>query len=129
MREVADNLYVGDARDALETHEHFDAVVSMACVGSYTTHGFPIQDGPHDYDEFERAVDTVRRLVYEEGRKTLVHCQAGISRSVCVATAAIAVEEGTSFDTAYQRTRTGFMSPSNEVRYSATKYITREKLK
>lgn len=76
----------------------FDTVLSVGS-DSYraTTHHRPLVDGPEtDWPAFADAVDTARDLHRTDG-SLLVHCRAGISRSVAVLAATLAVEEDRSF--------------------------------
>ena len=94
MRQVRENLYISDLRGAEEQGDKFDTVITLSQSEPDVPHkSFSIQDHKkHDYDVFKAAVEaTIEAL--QNNDKTLVHCQAGISRSVSVASAALAVLE------------------------------------
>lgn len=94
MRQVRDNLYISDLRGAEQQGDKFETVISLSFTNpDVENNHIPLQDNKkHDYELFKKAVEeTVESL--ESGKKTLVHCQAGISRSVSVASAALAVIE------------------------------------
>lgn len=94
MRQVRDNLYISDLRGAEQQGDKFETVISLSFTNpDVENNHIPLQDNKkHDYELFKKAVEeTVESL--ERGKKTLVHCQAGISRSVSVASAALAVIE------------------------------------
>ncbi|MFB6177898.1 MAG: dual specificity protein phosphatase family protein [Halobaculum sp.] len=76
----------------------FDAVLSVGSESYHaTTHHHPLVDGPEtDWREFAAAVETARDLHRADG-SLLIHCKAGISRSVAVLATTLAVEEGRSF--------------------------------
>lgn len=144
--EIIDGLYVGDILDVQQGDtSDFDTVITVCQdnvlenVGSDNYHHFPLSDGPppenaHNpgecsYELFENAVDEA--LVHvRKGNNTLVHCHAGQSRSVCVATCVVAVVEDTSWDPAYQKVRAarGNTNPSEEIRYFGTKYVTNHRM-
>jgi len=94
MRQVRDNLYISDLRGAEQQGDKFETVISLSFTNpDVENNHIPLQDNKkHDYELFKKAVEeTVESL--ESGKKTLVNCQAGISRSVSVASAALAVIE------------------------------------
>ncbi|UVE50952.1 dual specificity protein phosphatase family protein [Haloferax larsenii] len=101
-----EDLFLGNKHAAdPEAHDHaFDFVVS-ATEDAYpaTTHHRPLVDGPgNDWQDFESAVETVRRLRGEAG-SVLVHCTAGISRSSMLLATALAAESDTRFSDALAR--------------------------
>lgn len=95
MRKVRENLYISDLRGAEQQGHKFDTVITLSLSDpkDVENHSFSIQDNKkHDYETFKKAVEkTVESL--ESDKKTLVHCQAGISRSVSVASGALAIIE------------------------------------
>lgn len=76
----------------------FDAVLSVGSDSySATTHHRPLVDGPEtDWPAFAAAVETARHLHRADG-SLLVHCKAGISRSVAVLATTLAAAENRSF--------------------------------
>lgn len=140
MRQAHDQLYIGDIADARnKSLKGFDVVVTVCQesvednISSYTEyHWFNMSDGPHcgyggdhSYETFEKAADAVLSALRDD-RMVFIHCHAGVSRSVSVAAAALAVYEGTSWDSAFARCRAGF-GPQNRpdplLVEHATRYI------
>jgi len=62
------------------------------------------QPGNQSYELFEEAANCVATLI-GSGTVTLVHCHAGVSRSVAVATAALAAVEQVSAEEAFRQVR------------------------
>lgn len=134
MNQITEHLWIGDIRDAqtvpLDDYD-IERVITICQdsvednVGCEYEH-FSFQDGPHDYELFKDATDAVLAALRNE-EITFVHCHAGQSRSVMACTAALAVYEDTSFDQAFWKVRSarGTVHPSNELRLSATRYVTR----
>lgn len=137
--EIRPKIWVGDCLDGQEADEfervEFDRVLALAS-GDHPncTDKFHLPDGgwdfdrEHDYQTFEEAVNTLRRAV-KDGDTVLVHCNAGQSRSTMTVSAALAVEDGTSFDSAYSEVRSKHppTQPSEELRFCATKYVNRRR--
>lgn len=122
MRKILSNLYIGDATDGQRHGGDFDRVVSLAALTDATTHGHALRDGEHPYEDFVSAVESVRDGL--SGDETvLVHCHAGMSRSVAVTIAAYVCEEDVSFEDAYESCRCGFTNPAPELIESAHRYI------
>jgi len=129
IRSITDNLYIGNANDGLYKGSSFDTVVALASPSENATDEFLIKDAEHDYTTFRSAVDTLRNSIQND-EEVLVHCNAGISRSVSVSIAAYVVEaEDVSYDTALEECRHGFKYPAPELLDSAKKYISDNKLK
>lgn len=122
MRQITASLYIGNADDGRRRGTEFDRVVSVAAASDQTTHAHPLADGEHDYEDFAQAVEAVAAGV-QHGESVLVHCQAGLSRSVAVAIAALVTVEGWAFDEAYDTCRSGFIHPAPELVSSAERYI------
>lgn len=135
MDKITENLHISKAIALLnlsDDHE-FDEVISLSYRDHLgieppqpTTTGdqFVFPDGPHDYEIFEGAVDyTIECL--ERGNKTLVHCQAGVSRSAGVCTAAIAVRQGIDADQAREKIKEArpVINPTSEIWKSTVQYI------
>lgn len=93
-------LYLGNwlAADPTFHDRSFDSVLSASRESHpLTTHHHPLHDGPEtDWPEFERAVDTARRLYRRDG-SLLIHCTAGISRSTTLLATTLAAEETIEF--------------------------------
>lgn len=126
MRQVRDNLWIGDCLDAKRHHEDFDTIISMVRIDQYDSghadYRFPIADGEHDHHTFGKAVRQARES-YDEGGKLLVHCQAGVSRSTAVVTAMLAVKEDKSWVEVLNDTRAGYAPVSPQLKNSAKRYI------
>lgn len=122
MDRLNKNLAVSNAQRAREIGGEFDRVVSLASPNEHTTHEHLIDDGEHDYEEFRNAVNDVIQGL-ENNEDVLVHCMAGISRSVSVCIAALTVHENMEYNTAYNTCRRGFQHPDPSLIDSAKKYI------
>lgn len=135
MDTITDNLHITKALTLMELpddHE-FDEVVSLSYRDHLgleppdpTTTGdqFVFPDGPHDYEIFEAAVDyTIESLDRDD--KVLVHCQAGVSRSAGVCTAAIAVRQGIDAEKARTKVKASrsVIDPTPEIWKSTVRYV------
>lgn len=125
MRQPYDDipLFVGTMYDPEKHVSKLSYVVTLA-PEEYpeTTHAHLFTDGPHEYATFESAVETVRELL-ETKEPVLVHCQAGSSRSVTVASTALSLYRNEPFmDVLYRVQRNG-VDPAQEVLESARKYL------
>jgi len=112
MNHVTDNLVVADIQSVRERPtQQFDRVVTV-CQDSVEDNvgcaydWFNMSDGHGEYggdasfELFAEAVDTVVAAL-EAGEHVCVHCHAGQSRSVAVATAALTVTSDRSTAEAY----------------------------
>ena len=90
MSEIAANLHVGGWHDARDRRAEFDVIINCAVDAPHNgDHQFSLVDGPgNDPQEFAAAVDEVYRH-FSAGKRVLVHCVAGMSRSVTVTAAAL----------------------------------------
>ena len=122
MRQVHQNLYIGNASDGLQKGGKFENVISLADTNKNTTHSYEITDGNHDYEIFKEAVEmTVNMLEKEE--KTLVHCRAGISRSTSVATAALTIVNDSTWNEEFKKCRHSTMLPHEKLQNSSKKIV------
>lgn len=122
-RHVYDTLYVGGHESAEQNYSEFDKIVSLSSKTDHTSDSFLINDGEHTYDVFEDAVDKVINYLDNE-QKVLVHCQAGLSRSVSVAIATqVCAYDEISYIEAIQNARFGYRMPTDELVGSAERYI------
>lgn len=106
-------IWIGDIDDLKEGDlEHIDFVLNLsswcnsqlAIQASYAH--ISIADGDGDYADFEIACQLLwNRLNNDEDENILVNCAAGVSRSVAVATTAVALRRGTGFDEELGRVR------------------------
>jgi len=122
LRQVTDNLSVGNANDARLKGNQFDRVISLAAPPETSTHEYLIPDKEHDYTIFANAVDCIIDGLETEDT-VLVHCQAGMSRSVSACIAAYVCHSGVSYETAYDECKHGFISPNSNLIESAQQYI------
>ena len=107
VRRVGDReLFLGNVHAAdPERHDYrFDHVLSATSDEQpLTTHHHPLADGPgNEWRAFEAAADVARELHRCDGA-TLIHCEAGISRSSTLVAVALAAEEGRPFVEALHR--------------------------
>jgi len=127
MRQVRDTVWIGDCLDARDIDAaNFDVVISMVNSDAYNSgsqdYWFPIFDGAHEYEDFQEAAQTFLKH-FEDGESIFIHCQAGVSRSTAVATAAIAVAEEKSWDEVYADTQAGNAPVTFALKKSAKKFI------
>lgn len=123
MDKLKDNLYVSNETLARKKGDKFDRVISLSSENENTTHKFLIDDGEHEYSKFKDAVNCALEGL-ENGEEVLVHCRAGISRSVSVCIAIYVVtEDEANYDDAYNIVQRGFQHPSPQLLDSAKKYI------
>lgn len=122
-RHVFDDLYVGGHESSKNSSDGFDIIVSMASPSENTDYNYSINDGEHKYTKFRNAVDTIINELRSD-KKVLVHCSAGLSRSVavCVATQ-VCHYENIGYITAIQNARSNTRMPENELMRSAERYI------
>lgn len=118
-------IYVGTMYDPEDYGSKFSHIVTLGPEEfSETTELHLFNDGPHEYEKFESAVDTVLHLLETTDDQILVQCQAGTSRSVTVTATAISLYTGEPFmDVLYVVSRTG-VDPAQELLQSAKRYIT-----
>ncbi|QLG30051.1 dual specificity protein phosphatase family protein (plasmid) [Halorarum halophilum] len=134
MDRLTDSLWIGDIQDARTrplADLGIDHVVTVCqnrvddnLPDSMAYTHIDIDDGPHDYEEFKRGVDTVVEAI-DNGETVFVHCHAGMSRSTCTCTAAIAVRRGLKWTEAVQfmHDRYHRMMPSVELARSGGRYV------
>lgn len=122
MDKIREHLYVSNADIARRKGEEFDEVVSLASPPECSTKEFLIDDGEHDYVTFKNSVDYIISKIDEED-DVLVHCSAGISRSVSACIATICVIDDVEFEEAYDECSRGFHNPAPQLVESAKKYI------
>lgn len=106
---IAPNLAVGNAEDSLRaSNKQFDAAVNVAIDLDFQEefrwrHKVGLLDGPgNDPLTFMAAVLLVHSLI-KQGKRVLLHCQEGTSRSVMVAATYVAAKEYATFDEALQK--------------------------
>lgn len=126
MDKLNQNLTVSNAQEAREVGDQFDKVISLAAPNKNTTNEYLIDDGEHNYEEFTKAVDAAVDGL-ENDKEVLVHCMAGISRSVSVCIATLAVTEEMKYGDAYNLCQRGFQHPNPSLVDSAKKYIREHK--
>lgn len=122
MDRITDSLAVCSEQKAREVGSEFDRVISLSSEVEHTTHSHLIEDGEHDYSVFKSAVDSASNGI-QCGDDVLVHCRAGISRSVSVCIAAYVKNYDVDYGEAYQECTRGFQYPDANLIESAKKYI------
>lgn len=140
MNRVTEELWISDAptvRELSETHQfghvltlgYFDRLGYERPSASDTGDQFVFQDkADHEYEKFAAAVDHLREaLAMPSQCPVLVHCQAGVSRSAAVCSAALAVEEDISYEAAFDRVAAARskVDPIPAIENSAKTYIQR----
>lgn len=90
MSEIAANLHVGGWHDARDRRAEFDVIINCAVDAPHNgDYQFGLVDGPGNAaDVFAAAVEEVYQH-FSSGKRVLVHCVAGMSRSVTVTAAAL----------------------------------------
>ncbi|KZX46346.1 dual specificity protein phosphatase family protein [Haloarcula sp. K1] len=135
MDKITEHLWISDAEKTrqLPDNHQFDEVVTLGyydglgleCPEASTTGDeLTFLDGPHNYEKFAAAVDYVLEAL-EAGDTVLVHCQAGISRSGGVCSAALAIHKDLPGEQALsivQQARKK-VYPESEIRASMKRYI------
>jgi protein-tyrosine phosphatase len=127
MQEIVPQLHISDAPATrkLPADHDYDEVVTLGYFNqlgytipeaSTTGDEFAFRDGPHDYADFEAAVEYVLSAL-ERGDRVLVHCQAGVSRSCGVCCAVLTDHEDISLPDAYQMVREAreIVNPAPEI--------------
>jgi len=122
MRRIIENISIGSANDSRRHGEQFDRVVSLASPTQATTDEHLIQDGEHDYSEFVAAVQKIGEAL-EKNQSILVHCNAGLSRSVSATIAALVLYKDWEYEKAYQTCKSGFIHPAPELQDSIDNII------
>lgn len=85
IRKVTELLYIGSADDARRHGEKYDYIVYLASSPKkHKSKEFLLKDGEHNYEVFKQAVDYTIGKLNNNNNTVLVHCQAGMSRSVSV---------------------------------------------
>lgn len=104
MHQVHSQLYISDLDSAEDPPEEVDTVINLSGgIRESTDIFYPLRDSEmKDQQRFNGAVkNVVKRL--EEGETLLVHCAAGVSRSVGVSVAAISEYEEINSVESFQR--------------------------
>lgn len=124
-------LFIGSSRAAAEggAEQTFSEVITLSSYSlDQTTEFVPLTDGPRvEYSQFRKAVKAVREAL-QSGRKVLVQCEVGISRSAAVIATVVAVEEGRSFKQALNEVKRyrERASPRQPLRECAKRYLHEE---
>ena len=134
MQEIIPQLHISDAPTArkLPSDHGYDEVVTLGYFNrmgysipeaSTTGDEFVFRDGPHDYADFEAAVEYVTNALGRDDR-VLVHCQAGVSRSCGVCCAALTEHSNISLPDAFQKVRGArkIVNPAPEVQESMEQF-------
>lgn len=126
MDKVHSQIYISDLDQAKNPPEEVDTVINLSGGYRETTDIFyPLRDGKmKDQQRFNGAVTNALKRI-EKGETVLIHCAAGVSRSVGVTMAAIAeLEETTSVD-AFQRIKAvrTQANPNPRIKEHVRKYL------
>lgn len=135
MDRLSDHLYIGDLVDARQESRHdelgIETVVTLTASSTATTDIHrPLRDGCNAQTMFDSAASAVVREIGNE-RKILLHCAAGESRSVAVATAVFALRDDLVIDDALQKVKSGSgdytgrptANPDERLMRSASRYV------
>lgn len=97
--EVAPNLCIGGWSAARDFGSEFDVIVNVAKdAPDFGGYHFCLVDGPgNKQSEMDAAIACVEEQI-RSGKRVLVHCVAGRSRSVTVTAAALSRTTGTPFN-------------------------------
>lgn len=135
MNLITDQLAISDAQAVrrLSTGQtDFDEIVTLGYLDGFgyerpeastTGDEFVFPDGAHEYSVFEAAVDYVVNSL-ERGDTVLVHCQAGVSRSAAVTTAALVTVSNDSLRESFSRVEAARpnVNPHPELQRSMERY-------
>jgi len=128
--QITGGLYIADIQDIRERDtSNFDHVIGVCqddcsdnlADGSITQGHVP---GEYSYEMLSEAIDAV--IAARIRRETVcVHCHCAQSRSVTVATAAMAVLDGISWDESYDKTKDArpIINPGPELVSDGKRYV------
>jgi predicted protein tyrosine phosphatase len=130
---VSDSLAFGGIPERKEIENPGDwyiiNVSSINVEGCESDINIQLNDGAYDggntQEEFERAVEEVRKALKSE-EKLFVHCAIGQSRSVSVLATAIAAEQDAEFPQVKQELmdiRGTFTEPAESLKVKAKRYL------
>jgi len=105
---VKDNLWHGGYVENLDLNGHFDTIVSMYPWEKYDfkgeTYAFEMYDGFKVDEKTLNSAVEVAAMELDNGKRVLVHCQAGLNRSSLVVVRLL-MREGMSADDAIRMLR------------------------
>lgn len=106
MSEVTPLIFISGCSSARDMGRFFDVIVNVACDAPvFGAHHFKLVDGPgNDIAVFNAAVECAKEQI-RFGRKMLIHCVGGRSRSVTVLAAAMQEELDLPFADTVERIR------------------------
>jgi len=133
LREPRRNLAISDIDAVRQTQINADRIITV-CQEPVVDHvscayeWYNMSDGTSSYggECSQRLFDqAARSLVHalENNERVLVHCHMGQSRSVSVASAALAVTEGISFHDALDECRHPEVEPDEQLQMFATRFV------
>lgn len=126
MDKVHSQVYISDLDQAETPPEEVDTVINLSGgLRDSTDIYYPLRDGEmKDQERFNGAVTNVLKRL-EENETLLVHCAAGVSRSVGVSVAAIAKYEEISSVEALQRIKEKrkVANPNPDIRQHYRQYL------
>ena len=106
FHEVAPNVYIGGWHAARDFAPSFDIVVNVAVdAPNFGGPHFHLVDGPGNPPELMREAVTCVEVAIRQGKRVLVHCVGGRSRSLTVVAEAIRRVHGTPLTTTIERMR------------------------
>lgn len=134
MDAITNQLFIADelaVKRLSPDSNKFDSIVTVGYTrykntppeASDTGDELYFADGEHDYSDFKRAVDYVINKL-ENGETVLVHCQAGISRSAGVCSAALTETTDMTLEEALRAVEDArsIVNPASEIRSSMKQY-------
>ena len=127
---IRDDLYITDIESIryYELPSDIDRVINVCQDDtqdnvSCAYNQYSMEDGKHEYGTFEEAVIKVIES-WKDNETVVVHCHAGMSRSVTTAaTAKALVEDLTLDDSLYDISRERNISPSEELKESGYTFL------
>lgn len=98
ITQITDQIFIGDSEDARHAdNKRFDAVLNVAIDfdwrdGFKWRHKVGLFDGPGNHPATFFAAVALLEALAKSGKRVLVHCGAGMSRSVMVVAAWMAIQ-------------------------------------
>lgn len=134
MNKIKDYIYVSGlqkAKDYNSLPEDIDKVINLSGYKEDKADlWMPLVDGENERERFHAAVWNTRKQI-QLGNTVLVHCNAGVSRSVAVASTVIAQIEDIEFNEALSmiKSERPIANPHPDLQFLAGEVIARDKRK